>query len=685
MTKYNFNQLVDIGQVQKLLESHRALSKMSYGFFEIGEDNLITIGWRDICVRHHRSNPVSCARCRESIAHIKEHLHKFNDDFLEYRFKNGMIEIALPIIINGELMATLLTGHFFYYDDLLDKQFFVTQVWEFGFDFKGYLKALDDVPIFSREHVRGNILFLRDMLTLLAEKKLTSLNLARHAKKNKLIEEGLPTSELEFRTLAEKMLDKKIHYDRQCRAIDLNPILPRSPSLEPANILDKIPMKARDEEAKEYDNALKSLLRTEVPDEFEMSLPTPSVTLSIDTVQFETKRTKSDEITGVKAVGLDITEREQIQKELLRAKSLESLSTLTGGIAHDLGNLLMAITGHLARARRYFENPSKVNKSLKLIESACQRATELARRLTAFAKSGDPVKTRISLQHLIEESMSLLLKESNVLGEVYISDTLHDLNADETQISQVFNNIIINAAQAMPQGGKLTIRAENAAPKECRELKLSTGPYIRVSFTDEGCGITEDNQQRLFEPCFTTKPEGTGMGLTSCLSIVTRHGGRIVVSSKAGIGTTFTIYLPSHGHLFQEHTVEQEKPSVQCKGRVLVMDDEQTVREAIVAALNLKGYSTTDCSDGLDAFSFYKAAMEAGSRFETVIMDLNVENGMGGKEAALHILEYDPTARLIASSGDSGDPIMVNHAKHGFYAVLTKPYSTDQLARVVRL
>lgn len=388
--------------------------------------------------------------------------------------------------------------------------------------------------------------------------------------------------------------------------------------------------------------------------------------------------------TRMLAVFTDVTEREQIRNELLKAKSLESLGVLAGGIAHDFNNILTGVIGHISIAQNSLDTTSQAHESMEIAKAASLRATALTRRLITFAKGDALVKSNVSVRCLANESFSLALHGSNVQGVVHIPDTLHDIEADEGQISQAFNNIVINAVQSMPNGGTLTVQADNADPDECEVIGLSPGTYIRISFTDEGGGISEEDQKRIFDPYFTTKPSGTGLGLASCHSIVTKHGGRIVVSSTVGVGTTFTIYLPSLGRPFREHVGEPAKPGGQAGGTVLVMDDEQAIREYLMAVLSHIGYRATDCVDGREAVSLYKAAKEAGSAFDVVILDLNVPNGMGGRDVASHILEYDPTALLIASSGYSDDPVMANHAKYGFRAVLPKPYTIDQLARLLK-
>ncbi len=243
----------------------------------------------------------------------------------------------------------------------------------------------------------------------------------------------------------------------------------------------------------------------------------------------------------------DITERESLQNRLLNAQRLESLGVLAGGIAHDFNNVLTGIMGNISMARMLLDTPEKSDRLLDNAEKAAIRATELANQLLTFAKGGAPIKKTVSIRAIVEESVSLALRGTNVKGTLEIPDCLHAIEADGGQISQVFNNIVINAVQAMPEGGKLTVQGVNAVLEEENSLMLPAGEYVRLSFADEGCGMPENVLKKIFDPYFTTKSGGIGLGLASVHSIVKRHGGHIEARSIVGKGTTFTLFLPVTG------------------------------------------------------------------------------------------------------------------------------------------
>jgi two-component system cell cycle sensor histidine kinase/response regulator CckA len=381
----------------------------------------------------------------------------------------------------------------------------------------------------------------------------------------------------------------------------------------------------------------------------------------------------------------DITERESLQNRLLNAQRLESLGVLAGGIAHDFNNILTGIMGNISLARMVMATPEKSATLLDNAEKATLRATELASQLLTFAKGGAPVKKTLSIRQIVNESFSLALRGTNVKGIVDIPDCLHNIEADGGQVSQVFNNIVINAVQAMPGGGKITVQGENLALEAENSLMLPPGGYIKLSFSDEGCGMPEDVRKKIFDPYFTTKSGGMGLGLASVHSIINRHGGHIEARSKVGEGTTFILYLPSTGKTSTAPEIRNgiTRGEAPAEGSVLVMDDEEMIRELADEMLVHLGYEVTTCATGEEAVQKYRMAKEGNKPFSFVIMDLTIPGGMGGRESATNILAFDPCARLIASSGYSNDPVMADFFDYGFCGSIVKPYSVGDLTRVL--
>ncbi|MGD0844191.1 MAG: ATP-binding protein [Geobacteraceae bacterium] len=377
----------------------------------------------------------------------------------------------------------------------------------------------------------------------------------------------------------------------------------------------------------------------------------------------------------------DITERRRMQDELLKAQKLESLGLLAGGIAHDFNNILTGIVGNLSIARLQIDPSHKIVKRLELCEKAAMQASELTRQLLTFARGGEPVKKLINPASLIRETVSFALRGANISSIIDIQDNLWSLEVDESQLNQVLNNLLLNASQAMAAGGEVTVRAANETLLHGNPHHLPPGDYITIAVEDRGCGIPQEDLVRIFDPYFTSKAKGSGLGLASVYSIVKRHGGAVEVSSTMGVGTSFTIHLPAIHDRQPEDAGTKESVELSGSGRVLVMDDEDFIRDVATGILHFMGYAVDSCADGREAVERFRAAWENNVPFSAVILDLTIPGGMGGQEAAARILEIDPDAVLIVSSGYSSDPVIANFRQYGFSGVVSKPFDAEGLAR----
>lgn len=394
---------------------------------------------------------------------------------------------------------------------------------------------------------------------------------------------------------------------------------------------------------------------------------------------------QSEDTVCFTAIVRDITDQIKTQNELLKTQKLESLSVLAGGIAHDFNNIITGIMGNISFARRFLDPAHEAAKPLDQAEKASVRAKELAQQLLTFARGGEPVKKVVSLQHLVKETVSLMLRGSTVMGVVDIPDSIQAIEADEGQISQVLSNIIINATQAMPAGGTLAVTARNETLVDGNVLALPAGEYVSLSLADEGCGISPENLKKIFDPYFTTKSSGTGLGLASVYSIVRKHGGHIDVHSAIDKGSTFTLYFPSTGKAFSSIQTAETAPVAKTRSgtTILVMDDDEMIRELTISILEHFGYRVETCEHGEEAISLYRTARLEGEPYSAVILDLTIPGGMGGKDVAQHILSIDPSAKLIVSSGYSNDPVVANYRQFGFSGMVTKPYRADELRNVL--
>lgn len=393
-------------------------------------------------------------------------------------------------------------------------------------------------------------------------------------------------------------------------------------------------------------------------------------------------RNANDEIIALLGVTRDITERKKLEEELVKAQKLESVGLLAGGIAHDFNNLLTAILGNINLAKMHLKPGDKALERLVEAEKASLRTKDLTHQLLTFSKGGAPVKKTASIAEVIKESARFALRGSKVHCDFIIPDDLRPVEIDEGQMSQVVNNLIINADQAMPDGGGIRVECRNVAVQEADALPLKGGTYVKISFKDHGSGIAPEHISRIFDPYFTTKETGSGLGLATTYSIIKRHDGHISVESMPGSGTTFHIYLPaSEARNLPEKLQEETFPAG--AGKVLIMDDEKIVREVAAEILKNLGYEVEVAEDGAELITLYTKAKESGKAFQAVIMDITVPGGMGGEEAIKKLREFDPGIKAIVSSGYSQDPIMAHYDHYGFKEVIEKPYTSIALGKVL--
>ncbi len=393
-------------------------------------------------------------------------------------------------------------------------------------------------------------------------------------------------------------------------------------------------------------------------------------------------REKESKIIGVVLVFRDVSEKRRMEEDLLRNQKLESIGILAGGIAHDFNNLLTGILGNISLAKTYLPPGGEAYKRLDEAEKASLRTKDLTRQLLTFSKGGAPVKRMITLRELIIDSAGFSLAGSNFKCDYSIPGNLRPVEVDEGQISQVINNMVINACQAMPGGGTIRLECENVTVGEKDIMGLEEGAYVKISVEDRGVGIPREHLKKIFSPYFTTKEQGRGLGLATCYSIIKNHDGHISFETRPGEGTTFNVYLPASRKGSRMEKKEEES-FLAGKGKILVMDDEEIVREVACTMLRTLGYEVEVAGNGREAIELYVRRKESGQPFSAVIMDLTVPGGMGGRETVEKLKKIDRGVRAIVSSGYSNDPIMADYRKFGFNGVITKPYRINELSKTV--
>ena len=378
----------------------------------------------------------------------------------------------------------------------------------------------------------------------------------------------------------------------------------------------------------------------------------------------------------------DITERRLLEEERLKTQKLESIGTLAGGIAHDFNNLLQGIFGYISMAKMTHDQREKSLAMLEQAEKALHQSVNLTSQLLTFSKGGKPLKKVISLGPVIENSVKFALSGSSVIAELTIADDLRPVDADEGQIGQVIQNIVLNADQSMPLGGRIAISARNVPASSVTGCEATSGGCVEISISDQGTGIPPEHLQRIFDPYFTTKEKGSGLGLATSYAVIRNHGGVVTVASELGKGTLFTVTLPASA-AGPEQAAPASVAASGRRGRVLLMDDEALIREVAGELLRAIGQEVVFAECGEVAIAAYQEAMAKGRPFDAVILDLTIRGGMGGVETVRRLLEIDPAVKAIVSSGYSDDAAISSYREKGFQAVLNKPYTVEGLHAVL--
>lgn len=381
-------------------------------------------------------------------------------------------------------------------------------------------------------------------------------------------------------------------------------------------------------------------------------------------------------IPGVKGIVLncrDVTRLKQMEEVLSRMQKLESVGLLAGGIAHDFNNILTVILGNLAIAK-IADNREKLMHSLDEAETGVLKARDLTQQLLTFAKGGTPVKETASIEEVIKDTAGFSLKGSNVSLKLDFQEDLYPVDIDRGQISQVIHNLVVNADQAMTGGGIITIKGSNIDIDEENIYGLIPGKYVAIEVKDQGVGISPIYREKIFDPYFTTKSKGSGLGLSIVYSIITQHNGAVDFQSQPGKGTQFTIYLPISDKEMLAPQIEEFGGT----GKILVVDDEESIREVAALLLESLGYKVTTAESGEEAIEICKKDPP-----DVVVLDLTIPGGIGGKETADEIRKFAKDIKLVVSSGYSNDSVMSQYKQFGFDDVLMKPYKLEQIGQVI--
>jgi len=523
--------------------------------------------------------------------------------------------------------------------------------------------------------LRGDVRLLFEIHAFLYGPNLIA-SFFQEVTEHKRMENALRASEEKFRNLVENMLDLVWQIDTKGRFTYISPNITYLLGYQPEEVIGRLSTDylASDDRAN-LDKEINDFIRNQ---QSIRGLSFDLIHKNGYRVAFELNASplidSEGKCLGFVGICRDITLRRQLETEQIKVQKLESLGVLAGGISHDFNNILTGILGNISLANMSTNDP-KINTLLDEAEKASMEARDLVRKLLTFAKGGAPIKAKLSLEEIIRETAQFTLSGSPTEIGYHFAENLPQVALDRDQFNQVIQSIIINSVQAMPNGGKISIDVDTVGGLV--DLPAASDRYVRIRIGDTGVGIPEENLERIFDPYFTTREFGSGMGLSVAYSIIKKHGGHINVTSRVGEGTTFSIFLPVEEDAAPNHTPPRKVP--EGSGHILVMDDEKMILEVVQAMLKKLGYTVTCAKEGHQALEKYQAALATDQPFDAVIMDLTIVGGMGGKDTIRELRKIAPDIPALASSGYATDPIMAEPQAYGFDGVISKPYNMQIL------
>ncbi|MCY3414352.1 MAG: PAS domain S-box protein [Candidatus Heimdallarchaeota archaeon] len=499
----------------------------------------------------------------------------------------------------------------------------------------------------------------------------------------KRFEQELRKREAMYKNLVETSQDLIWIVDSEGKYVYLNPAWERVMGYKVEEMLGKsFTHFQTDEQAKKDEALLKEILKGKMVSNYRTVHYAKDGTPRI--LNFNAIRITNEEgeITGTQGTANDLTELINLQEELLQSKKLEALSILAGGIAHDFNNLLTGLTANLSLAKHYIDDKDELISIFKDFQQALTRTSQLSNQLLTFSKGGSPQKDIVKVENLLRESVSFTLSGSNISAEYNLESDLWNVCVDENQIYQVFQNIIMNAINSMPNGGKITINARNLDYQGEAKKDLISGKYVLVEIKDTGSGIPLEIINKVFDPFFTTRSKGSGLGLAICYSIIKNHGGIIELSSKLNQGTDVSIYLPvgrSDSIIKQERAPQRNVKSNSEVKRILLMEDNPHIQNIYCKIFRTLGHGYTVTNNGSELLKLYQDDPE----YDILILDLTISGGMGGKETAVEVLNINNNAKIIVASGYSEDPVLANFKQFGFQGKILKPFTLEDIESVI--
>ena len=678
------NDILDVESLQSVIDSFNELTGYGISIADLKGNVLVSAGINRICAEFHRSNPESVKNCVRSDTELSTGVEP--GVFKTYKCLNNMWEVVTPLIVGDRHLGNLFLGQFIFEDEIPDYEIFKKQAKTFGFDETDYLKALDEAPRFSWESLNEIMTFYTKLADLISSLSYSNLKNKLALEKQKVIEKALMDQEQFFKMFVEQSNDIIVFLDENGEQKYISPAIEKYTGFTPEELMKSFTDVIHRDDVEKIRKEFRNLVENP---EYTKKVEYRHICKDGGYRHFETvARNYLDDpnINGIVANIRDVTDRKKAEKQnallleqVQKTEKLESLGILAGGIAHDFNNLLSGIFGYVYLANQSCED-SETSEYLEKTLSIFDRAKSLTQQLLTFSRGGAPVLRTGRLQKTIKDAVSFALSGSNVSASYDVQEDLKLCDFDHNQISQVVENLVINAVHAMKNGGRIHISASNVVIGDGQDLE--PGEYIRIDFKDNGPGIKEEVLKNIFDPFFTTKSKGSGLGLSVCFSIIEKHGGTILVESEENTGTTFSIFLPAS----EEIEIEIEEKYVDehfGNGRIIIMDDENHLREILSQMLLSMGYEVIATKNGTESLKTVSDQFSSGNTVKAMILDLTVPGDKGGKDIASDISEKYPDIKIFASSGYSEDPVFADPEKFGFVASIRKPFMHKELATML--
>lgn len=684
---YKFTDLVNCQRLQGLAELLYQAAGIPVGIVDVSGDILVGAGWQDICTRFHRCHPETARRCRESDDYIKHHLEN-DKNYIAYKCKNGLWDLAMPIRIGGLHLATLFVGQFFYKDEGIDREYFRNQALQFGFDPDAYLNALEKVPRFGRNQVENMMAYYKVFVDFLSEIGLKELRLRRELAREKQSQSRPPYQESQLRTILDGVQNGILIADEKTHQIvDANPAALALVNATQEAVIGQLYERFISLEGK--GNALPS---SGAPRKTEAVLISPEgdripVLYTAVSVPLGEIPHLIISFTDIRAVKAAEAQRAALELKLQHAQRMESIGILAGGIAHDFNNILFPIMGYAEMTMSLVPPESRARNNLQKIVKSAERAKSLATQILSFTRAEEEKLKPLQLQFVIKETLKMLrsLLPRTIAIENGIDVKCGPVMGDPAQVHQLVMNLCVNAYHAMGEkGGTLTVKLRE------REYSQKTGDtppgqYTELVVSDTGPGINPELMDAIFDPYFTTKdPErekGSGLGLYVVKGIVGNHQGYIQVENSPGQGASFYVRFPRIQAPKQvQRSKRKDAALVGGDERVLVVDDEEIIIGMFDQLLKKLGYQVKGVTDANTALALFSQDPRA---YDLVITDMTMPH-MTGLELTQKFLEIRPDLPVILCTGYS-DAVTEEGAKAaGVRQFVMKPVVMGELARAIR-